>query len=187
MIQIPATERLQFSFITERDAELLYQLDHDPEVMKYLTSGRTSSKEQVINEFLPRLARYADQTLGHGLWLVSDVINNEPYGWVLVRPMGFFSDSPQRNNLELGWRFFKKHWGKGIATEAAKTVMETLLQQRAIKQYSATALVDNIASIAIMKKLGMNKVSDYIHKDDHGEFFAVEYSVTLADPATKQK
>ena len=79
MIQIPATERLQFSFITERDAELLYQLDHDPEVMKYLTSGRTSSKEQVINEFLPRLARYADQTLGHGLWLVSDVINNEPY------------------------------------------------------------------------------------------------------------
>ena len=179
MIQIPATERLQFSFITERDAELLYQLDNDPEVMKYLTSGRTSSREQVIEVFLPRLNQYADQSLGHGLWLVSDKVSNEPFGWVLVRPMDFFSDAPQLTNLELGWRFFRKHWGKGIATEAAKSVMETLVQQRAIKQFSATALVENTASITIMKKLGMNKVCDYIHKDDHGEFFAVKYSITL--------
>ena len=179
MIQIPATERLQFSFITDCDAELLYQLDDDPEVMKYITSGRTSSKEQIVEVFLPRLRRYADQSLGHGLWLVSDLGTNEPFGWVLVRPMNFFSDAPEANNLELGWRFFKKHWGKGIASEAAKAVMETLCQQLEIKQFSATALVDNTASIAIMKKLGMNKVCDYIHKDDLGEFFAVQYSVIL--------
>ncbi len=70
--------------------------------------------------------------------------------------MGFFSNQVEWENIELGWRFKRNAWGYGYATEAAKAVMQALSeQQEEIKKFSAVALAENVASIGIMKKLGM--------------------------------
>ena len=40
--------------------------------------------------------------------------------------MHFFSDTPEFDNLELGWRFFRSSWGKGYASEAAIHIKQAL-------------------------------------------------------------
>ena len=47
-------------------------------------------------------------------------------GWILVRPMDFFSSKPIWHDIELGWRFLRSTWGKGYATEAAIHIQQAL-------------------------------------------------------------
>jgi RimJ/RimL family protein N-acetyltransferase len=111
--------RLSFRLMGKDDALDLWTLDQDPEVMHFLNGGKPNSIETINNVFIPRMEAYRDTKKGYGIWRVTDKQSQEYLGWILVRPMDFFTDKPDFTNLELGWRFFKKTWGQGYATEAA--------------------------------------------------------------------
>ena len=173
------SDRLSFQLMDESNAQDLFELDQDPEVMKYINGGIPSSKQDIENILLPRMASYTNQEKGWGLWKVN-VLHSKAYiGWVLIRPMDFFSDIPQFDNLELGWRFKQESWGKGYATEAAKHVMDALIKNKSASQYSAIAEKENIASIAIMKKLGMQFIKHDLHKDPLGDVHVDFYSLQV--------
>jgi RimJ/RimL family protein N-acetyltransferase len=48
-----------------------------------------------------------------------------------------------------------------------------------VTHVSALAVADNLASIAVMKKIGMTFVKAYLHKDPIGDFDAVHYQMPL--------
>ena len=149
------SDRLCYEQITDADADFLFELAQDPDVMRFINGGNPTSKVDIETIFLPRLAAYANPALGWGLWKVSLKAENSPaIGWVLVRPMGFFTSEPDLNNLELGWRFKQAYWGKGYASEAAKSIRDALFKS-GVSTFSAIAIENNFPSIAIMKKLGM--------------------------------
>ena len=176
---IPNSERLCYALMGPADAEDLYDLDQDPDVMKYINGGKTTSREDLDAVFLPRLAAYTNPEKGWGLWKVSLLESNEFIGWVLVRPMHFFSQQTDWDDWELGWRFKQKHWGLGYATEAASQVMQSLQASQKLKRFSAIAMPENTASIAIMKKLGMRYLKTDLHKDPLGDEQVVYYSVDI--------
>lgn len=157
MFQVPPSPRLQFSFVDERDSQFLFDVDQDPAVMKYINGGVKTSFNDIQKIMLPRLMSYADPLKGWGIWKVTCRFECPipDIGWILVRPMGFFTAKPQWDNLELGWRFKQAAWGKGFASEAASAVMQALMKQQAISHFSAICLPGNEASIGVMKKLGM--------------------------------
>ncbi|MEM6511022.1 MAG: GNAT family N-acetyltransferase [Pseudomonadota bacterium] len=169
------TARLSFRLMDENDAELLYELDNDPEVMKHLTRGKVSTMQGIKEVFIPRLNAYRNEQKGWGLWQVNIIESNEFIGWVLVRPMGFF-EQPDFSDLEIGWRFKKMSWGKGYASEAALAIAKAVSEPEEVKSLSATALKDNLGSIKVMEKLGLKFVKNYTHKDEQGELPAVLYS-----------
>ncbi|WP_299491360.1 GNAT family N-acetyltransferase [uncultured Shewanella sp.] len=161
----------------DTDAEFLYQLDLDPEVMRYINGGNKTCREDIQNIMLPRMNRYKNSVKGWGMWKVTVIETQQEIGWIIVRPMDFFSKAPQWNNLELGWRFFQSAWGKGYASEAAKHLMHVLLQQEPSLNFSAIANEYNDASINIMKKLGMTYVKTYLHQDPLGDVDVVLYQL----------
>ena len=161
------------------DAQALWQLDQDPSVMKYLNAGIPTSMEQIKTIAIPRMGKYRDIDKGWGIWQVSDKHTDEYLGWVLIRPMAFFTDSPNFSDLELGWRFFQKSWGKGYATEAAIAIKDAVTASSRVTHVSALAVADNLASIGVMKKLGMKFVRAYLHKDPIGDFDAVHYQMPV--------
>jgi RimJ/RimL family protein N-acetyltransferase len=171
------TNRLSFRLLTAEDASLIFELDQDPEVMRYLTAGKLTSRADVSDFFIPRMEAYRDEEKGWGLWGVFLKNSPEFIGWVLVRPMEFFSDKPEFDNLELGWRFKQSCWGKGFATEAAQHIKDMLNEDSAVNAFSATAIADNMGSISVMKKLGMNHVKNYLHHQETGDIEAVYYQV----------
>ncbi|MCF6194735.1 MAG: GNAT family N-acetyltransferase [Kangiellaceae bacterium] len=165
--------------MTEKDADLLFQLDQDSEVMKYINGGKLSSREQIERISLPRIKSYTNQAKGWGLWKVTLTETTEFFGWILVRPMDYFSYKPQYQNLELGWRFNRRSWGKGYATEAAIALKQSIIQKGAVSKLSAIAMEDNHASIKIMVNLGMQYVKTYTHKDTAGGMEVVLYELAI--------
>ncbi|RHW77824.1 GNAT family N-acetyltransferase [Colwellia sp. RSH04] len=176
-MKVNHSERLSYRLMDQNDGDVLYQLDQDPEVMQFISGGKTNTMDDINNIFLPRMEKYTCPEKGWGLWQVCDKSTQEYLGWILVRPMDFFSDEPKYKDLELGWRFFKKAWGKGYATEAASAIKNALAEQTDIDYFSALAVEENIGSINIMKKLGMTFLKKELHKDPLGDLDVVYYQM----------
>jgi RimJ/RimL family protein N-acetyltransferase len=164
----------------KEDAQALWTLDQDPEVMHYLNGGKMTTMDDVHNIFIPRMLKYRNEKNGWGIWHVSDKVTEEYLGWVLARPMQFFTDTPLITDIELGWRFFRKHWGKGYATEAAIAIKNSLISQGGISHISALAVEDNLASTKVMEKIGMDLLKRYRHLDPIGDFDAVHYQLSVS-------
>jgi len=182
-MNVPRTTRLYFRLMDVDDGQLLFDLDNDPEVMKYLTRGKVSSMQTIKEVFIPRMQAYRNEQKGWGLWQVNTISDNAFIGWVLIRPMGFFdglsSDNRDCSDIEIGWRFKRSSWGNGYASEAANAVATQIAKQSQVKTLSATALSDNIGSINVMQKLGMSFVNEYTHSDEQGVQKAVLYRINV--------
>ena len=164
-LTIPDSERLTYQLMHSSDGELLWQLDQDEEVMYFINGGNKTSLEDIDEIMLPRMKAYRNPKAGWGLWKTRRMTDGAFLGWVLVRPMHYFNEQRDDSNLELGWRFHRKFWGKGYATEAAKIIMDTIAKQRGISQFSAIVDSENVASIRIMEKLGMSFEKLDVFKD----------------------
>jgi RimJ/RimL family protein N-acetyltransferase len=175
----PVTKRLNYKLMSEHDWPQLFELDQDPAVMAYLTRGVPTTLEQIKKQSIPRMLAYRNEAKGWGLWQITTKTNNTFIGWVLVRPMGFFSETANFNDIEIGWRFKQASWGYGYATEAASALCDELMKDSTVKAISATAIMSNTASIKIMEKLGLQFIKSYMHTDEQGDLPAVLYSRRL--------
>ncbi len=174
-MEIQNSERLSFGLMDENDAALLFELDQDVEVMRYINGGIKTSMQEIKNSFIPRLNSFTERKKGWGLWQVNRLDNQQFIGWILVRPMHFFSDNPEYSNLELGWRFKRASWGQGYATEAANAVKQAFIDNPDIRQFSAIANPENSGSINIMRKIGMGFISNNKRNDPNGKDDVVLY------------
>lgn len=180
-MRIPSSERLNYALMGQDDAQLLFKLDQDVEVMRYINGGTMTTMQDVHDVFIPRMEMYTNKEKGWGLWKVTIKATDTFIGWVLVRPMDFFSDKPKWKDWELGWRFTRNAWGYGYGTEAAKHIMTKLAQNQDIEYFSAIAMPKNDASIGIMKKLGMKYIKTDLHKDPLGDEEVVYYQVGVGN------
>jgi RimJ/RimL family protein N-acetyltransferase len=161
--------------MTEKDADLLFQLDQDPEVMRYITGGTMTTGEEIRDTYVPRMQSYTQVENGWGLWKITVTGSDKFIGWILIRPVEFFTDSPENNNLEVGWRLMRSAWGKGYATEAAKAVMPAIEWNGNCDRFTALAVEDHQASINVMKKLGMRYLESGLNVDPLGDTHCVYY------------
>lgn len=178
-MHVKDSERLSYALLGTDDADLLYELDQDVEVMRYINGGKMTTMEEVHQVFLPRMAQYTDADKGWGLWKTTVKEGGDFIGWILVRPLDFFAGQPEWDNLELGWRFKRSSWGKGYGTEAAQQIMQSLAAQQKITKFSALALPNNLGSINIMKKLGMTYLKTELHEDPLGDEVVDYYELLI--------
>ncbi|MCE3280574.1 MAG: GCN5-related N-acetyltransferase [Bacteroidetes bacterium] len=157
MTRILSTERLYFREFTLKDIELLIDLNSDPEVTKYVGEGAIEKTEAVrlLNEVI--IPQYSNKM---GRWAVYLRSNNEFIGWCGIKHL------PSLNEYDLGYRFFKKHWGKGYATEASKAVVEYGRNILKLKEIVGRASVDNHNSIKVLEKAGLKFIEEGF---EHGE------------------
>lgn len=183
-MNIKDSNRFSFRLMDKTDADLLFELDQDTEVMKYLTNGKMTTREEINDVYIPRMMSYRNEERGWGIWAIHHKATNDFLGWVLTRPMHFFNEQRDDYNLELGWRFKRSLWGQGIATEAARHIALQVSQANAeINRVSAIAKPDNKASIKVMQKLGMTFQSEYLHPDPLGPVQVVLYSCGINELA----
>ncbi|MBC7589268.1 MAG: GNAT family N-acetyltransferase [Chitinophagaceae bacterium] len=126
------TERLYLRQFTLADAQLLVDLNGNPEVTKYLHEQPTTLNiaQQVIEQIiLPQYTLY-----NHGRLAVHVKSNNEFIGWCGLKYL------KERNKVDLGYRFFQQHWGKGYATETAQACIDYGFNNLNINHIMAMAL-----------------------------------------------
>jgi hypothetical protein len=93
------TERMYFRRFRVEDAQLLFELDSDPEVMRFISKGQPTPLARIQNEFIPRFLDYYKQTPPRGFWAAHLRRNKEFIGWFHLRP-----DRISPGEMELGYR-----------------------------------------------------------------------------------
>jgi RimJ/RimL family protein N-acetyltransferase len=74
----------------------------------------------------------------------------------------------------------RNSWGKGYATEAAIAIRDVFAAKEEITRLSSIAIEDNVASISIMTKLGMEFTKTDIYSDPLlGELEVVYYHLEV--------
>jgi RimJ/RimL family protein N-acetyltransferase len=80
---------------------------------------------------------------------------NEPIGFCCLK-----TSSENSACGQLSWHISKEYWGQGFATEAAGQLLEFGFLALGFNLLSATAFADNVASIRVMDKIGMNAANN---------------------------
>lgn len=70
----------------------------------------------------------------------------------------------ENDNWEVGYHIGKKYTGNGYATEAVKAFLPVIAEQAGISEVYGICLVENVASIAVMRKCGFVNVFSGIDK-----------------------
>lgn len=140
------TKRTYLREITAEDAENAYLLNLDPEVIKYTGDSSFESIEKA-REFLENYDHY--QKYGFGRWGVINKIDNEFLGWCGLKY------TKELDEFDIGFRFFKKHWNKGYATETAKACIDLGFDKLGMTEIVGRAMKDNIGSIRVLEKIGL--------------------------------
>ena len=179
-LQIAASERLKYALMSQDDATLLFDVDQDEEVMRFINGGRCTAMQTIVQVMLPRMNMYRNPVLGYGIWQLRRRSDDAYLGWVLIRPMGFNTSTPSTEDVEIGWRLKRQYWGQGYASEAAKAIASAVLADKPqVMWLSAIAMPDNAGSIGVMRKLGMQFVKRYMHRDALGDTDAVLYRMPV--------
>ncbi len=160
------TPRLYLRRFTLADAPLVYQLNNKPEVLQYLhepiVKDEAHATEVLANIILPQY----EKNLGR--WAVHLKDSDEFIGWCGLK------FRPERNEIDLGYRFLPVHWGKGYATEAAKYTIEFGLNNLQLKTINACAHIENTASLHVLQKIGMVYIKDDVVDDCPVKTFVIE-------------
>ncbi|MGY8846628.1 MAG: GNAT family N-acetyltransferase [Bacteroidia bacterium] len=146
MKKVLETERLYLRELNIKDAESFYLLNLDKEVMKY-TGEKLFDNIEKSKEFLENYDHY--EKYGFGRWAVINKENDEFLGWCGLK----FTE--KLNEYDIGFRFFKKYWNKGYATESAKSCINYGINKLKMTEILGRAMKDNIASIKVLEKIGL--------------------------------
>ncbi|WP_043268092.1 GNAT family N-acetyltransferase [Streptomyces sp. CT34] len=156
---------------TAADLDLIVALDSDPEVMRYITGGRPTTRAEIRAESFARM-------LHGGFWATHLRETGEFLGRHCLRPD---ADRPTAS-ADLGYRLRKAAWGRGFATEGALALVAKGFGELGYDRITANTMSVNAGSRRVMEKCGLTYARTYYEEwpypvagDEHGD---VEYVLT---------
>lgn len=148
------TERLFLTRLGSAHLDDLVRLDSDPEVMRFINGGIPTTREQYLEELLPRLTAWDEHPYG----FLAAYEEGRFVGWFHLRPSVF-----DASVLEVGYRLERAAWGRGLATEGAKALVRYAFETLDRTSVDACADPRNVASTRVMAKCGMTPVGTGTH------------------------
>lgn len=149
------TKRLALWPLEEHDDEFFFDLDSDPEVMRYISGGVPTSREDALAAVERVFAMYEARP-GQGLWPATLQRTGERIGWFLLK----YFDA--LDAVEVGYRLYRRHWGKGYATEGTAALLEHGFETLALPEIIGICFPQNRASRRVLEKNGLQHVEDRV-------------------------
>jgi RimJ/RimL family protein N-acetyltransferase len=172
------TPRLAMRQFTEADTDNLFDLNSDPEVMRYLTGGRPTPRAVIRDEIIPFHLSLYGRLDRLGTWAAESTGTGEFLGWFHFRP----GPGADITNVDLGYRLRRSAWNKGYATEGSRALINMGFTDLGVRRVFAHTMAVNNASRRVLEKCGLTLVrttpyegADVIEGAGHGE---VEYALT---------
>jgi RimJ/RimL family protein N-acetyltransferase len=129
----------------------------DSRVMEFFPSLLTRSESDAMAD----RCRLFIEERGWGLWAVESKVTREFIGFVgLHTPCAELPFSPC---VEVAWRLAFHHWGKGLASEAAREALRVGFGLLGLREIVSFTAVGNLRSRAVMERLGMRESVIFEH------------------------
>lgn len=152
------TERLILRELRLSDAEAMFALDSNPNVHQYLGNNPVTNIDQV-HGYINNIRNQYIQN-GTGRFAIELKSTGEVIGWAGIK----FITEPENNHVnfyDIGYRLQEQYWRKGYGLEAATAWLEYGFESMKIPVMYASAHIDNAGSNAILRKIGMQLVSQF--------------------------
>lgn len=150
------TPRLILREFRPDDAEAVFELNSDPEVLRY-TGDAPFADVGTAARFIAGYTHYREH--GFGRWAIEHRDTGEFLGFC-----GLSRSSPGAD-VDLGFRLFQRHWARGYATEAARAALYAGFEQFGLDVVIGRAMRENLPSITVLQKLGM-RFREVTEEDD---------------------
>lgn len=141
------TERLLLREFVLDDLPEFFRLASDPDVTRYTGDGCNTLEEARQGMIDRPLRDY--RVHGFGRWAVVLKSTGKVIGFAGLK---YLEESAE---VDLGYRFFKEHWGQGLATEAARAILNFGITELKLHRIIGIADVENKASRRVLEKVGM--------------------------------
>ena len=156
------TERTIMRKLTKEDAENFYALNLDEEILKF-TGDQPFENLQTAKNFLINYEQY--EKYGVGRLAVIDKKTLKFLGWCGLKY------SIDKNEYDIGFRFFKEFWNKGFATETAKKCLDIGFGELKIEKIVGRAMKKNFGSTKVLEKIGMKFKENFDFEGQEGVIY----------------
>lgn len=152
---------MQLVPITAADEELTVRMECDPELMRYIGGPRPEVDVRAAHK--RRLA-----LMEKGAACMYKIVAEDPNQ--VLGTIGIWKiDWKGPQAYEMGWFVLPEHQGKGVGTAAGRLVLAQARADPDVRVVHAFPAVDNAASNAIARKLGMENQGEF----DNGGFAGI--------------
>ena len=149
------TERLTLRHLEMGDLESLYRLYRDPQIRAHFPEGTRTLAEtrEELEWFLH--GRHTPAELG--LWATVERNTGAFLGRCGLLPWTIDGQS----EVELAYLIDKSRWGEGLATEAARGIIQHARSDLHLKRLICLIMPGNAASAAVARRVGMALEREY--------------------------
>lgn len=151
------SERLGFRNWHDTDLPKMTAVSGDPQVMRFFPKTYNQAE---TDEFIERMKKLFDEK-GYCFFATERLVDKKFIGFIGLNYVDY--ESPFNPATEIGWRLGKDFWGNGYATEGAKRCLEYGFEELKLSKIIAIAPKVNSPSINVMKKIGMEKIGEFVH------------------------
>lgn len=148
MMKVLETERLVVRQLSSGDAEFILRLLNEPSWLRFIGDKGVRTVEGARNYILNGPVEMYSR-LGFGLYLVELKEESLPIGICGLIKRDSLKD------VDIGFAFLPKYWGRGYAYESASAVMAYGRNVLGLKRIVAVTSVDNDSSAKLLEKLGL--------------------------------
>jgi RimJ/RimL family protein N-acetyltransferase len=161
---ITETERTFLRHFHAADLDEMAGLFADAEVMRF---GKGPQSRQWTEEWLKKCLEDYYQKWGFGLWALVHKADRRVIGYC---GLTLFDNVDGREEIEIGYRLTRPSWGQGLATEAARAVLEHAFGHLGLRRLIALIDSENHRSVRVAEKIGLRHEKDIIF---HGKLVRV--------------
>ena len=127
------------------------ELCADPQVMRYFPAPLTRVEAAAL---IGRIRGHFHE-YGYGLWALERKDSGAFIGMTGLLNVNF--DAPLAPTVEIGWRLARRHWGLGLASEAAWASLRGAFAHLHLDEVVAFTSVTNLPSQKVMQAIGMRE------------------------------
>jgi [ribosomal protein S5]-alanine N-acetyltransferase len=131
----------------------------DPTVMALIDARGRLSEVQVKEKLDIEIER--ERLHGVQYWALFDCNSGDFVGCGGLRPWVY---RPNECNFEVGFHLVKRHWGQGLATEAARGALDYAWRELGQSEVYAGHHPDNRASHRVLAKLGFRFIGTVFYE-----------------------
>ena len=151
------TERLTARRWRDSDLEPLLAVYGDADAIRWVGDGTPLTFEEGERWLEVTATNY--ERRGYGMFALEDNIGGHVIGFIgIVHPGG-------QSEPEVKYALAREHWGKGLATEAVRGIVEYGSYEHGLDRIIATTAPENQASHRVLLKAGFQKTWERANND----------------------
>jgi RimJ/RimL family protein N-acetyltransferase len=150
-----STDRLRAERLTPAHLPDVIRMNQDAGLMTHLGGVRD---EAWSAEYLDRNVRHWEM-YGFGIWILRERDGTDAIGRAVLRHLPVDGV----DEIEVGYAFFPRFWGRGLATEVTAACLGLARERLRLTQIVAITTPANVASQRVLIKSGLTYERDIMH------------------------